>query len=125
MLVSNAFCLSLVFLFILFRIARWSSSGKELPSLLVLLFTWCRLNSLIVCIPFPFGVWGRIWNSIVSVPDHCLFIYVFICERIKSLTYFSNNLIQNYHYCLACYGKHDIYWIGFVSDFGAKLAGCQ
>ena len=31
---------------------------------------------LIVCAPFPFGVWGRMWNSIVSVPDHCLFTYL-------------------------------------------------
>ena len=30
---------------------------------------------LIICVPFPFGVWGRKCNSIVSVPDHCLFIY--------------------------------------------------
>ena len=30
---------------------------------------------LSVCVPFPFGVWGRMWNLIVSVPDHCLFIY--------------------------------------------------
>ena len=30
---------------------------------------------LIVCVPFPFGVQGRMWNLIVSVPDHCLFIY--------------------------------------------------
>ena len=30
---------------------------------------------LVVCVPFPFGVWGRVWNSIVSVPDHCLFTY--------------------------------------------------
>ena len=30
---------------------------------------------LIVAVPFPFGVQGRMWNSIVSVPDHCLFIY--------------------------------------------------
>ena len=30
---------------------------------------------LVVRVPFPFGVWGRMWNSIVSVPDHCLFIY--------------------------------------------------
>ena len=29
---------------------------------------------LIVRAPFPFGVWDREWNSIVSVPDHCLFI---------------------------------------------------
>ena len=30
---------------------------------------------LIVCVPFPFDSWGRMWKSIVSVPDHCLFIY--------------------------------------------------
>ena len=30
-----------------------------------------------VCVPFPFGVWGRMWISLVSVPDHCLFIYSF------------------------------------------------
>ena len=30
---------------------------------------------LIVGVPFPFGVFGRMWNSIESVPDHCLFIY--------------------------------------------------
>ena len=32
---------------------------------------------LVVRVPFPFGVWGRMWNSIVSVPDHCLCIYLF------------------------------------------------
>ena len=30
---------------------------------------------LIVNVPFPFGVWGRMWNSIVLVPNHCLFVY--------------------------------------------------
>ena len=30
---------------------------------------------IIVNVPFPFGVYGRMWNSIVSVPVHCLFIY--------------------------------------------------
>ena len=35
----------------------------------------------IVCEPFPIGVWGRMWNSIVSVPDHCLFIYLAYCTR--------------------------------------------
>ena len=29
----------------------------------------------IVCVPFPFGVWERMWNWIVSLPDYCLFIY--------------------------------------------------
>ena len=31
---------------------------------------------LVVRVPFPFSVWGRVWNSIVTVPDHCLFIYL-------------------------------------------------
>ena len=31
--------------------------------------------NIIVRIPFPFGVRGRLRNLIVSVPDHCLFIY--------------------------------------------------
>ena len=35
----------------------------------------CFLAILIVGVLFPFGVLGRMWNSIVSVPDHCLFIY--------------------------------------------------
>ena len=30
---------------------------------------------LIVCVPFPFGFWSRMWNSIVSVPDHYFVIY--------------------------------------------------
>ena len=30
---------------------------------------------LIVGVPFLFGVKGRMWNSIVSVPDHCLCFY--------------------------------------------------
>ena len=30
---------------------------------------------LILGDPFPFSVEGRMLNSIVSVPDHCLFIY--------------------------------------------------
>ena len=30
----------------------------------------------IVGVPFPFSVWGRMWNSLLSVPDHCLFIYL-------------------------------------------------
>ena len=25
-----------------------------------------------VCVPFLLGVWGRMWNWLVSVPDHCL-----------------------------------------------------
>ena len=55
---------------ILFRIALTPSAGKELsPGFSLVLFY------LVVRVPFPFGVWGRVWHSIVSVTDHCLFIY--------------------------------------------------
>ena len=40
------------------------------------LFIVLILNAvLVVLVPLPFGVWGGMWNSIVSVPDHCLFVY--------------------------------------------------
>ena len=38
------------------------------------LFTVLILNAVLVVL-VPFGVWGGIWNSIVSAPDHCLFVY--------------------------------------------------
>ena len=55
----------------------------------VLAFRLCCLfyTALIVCAPFPFGVWGRIWNLIVSVPDRCLFIYFSKETVIKRLDY--------------------------------------
>ena len=70
------------FLFILFRISWWPSARKELSSWLsacaVLL---CAV--LIVCVPFPFAVWDRMWNSIVSVSDHYLFVYVFTIFHLE------------------------------------------
>ena len=33
-------------------------------------FNFCA--ALVVRVPFPFDVWGRMWDSIVSVADHCL-----------------------------------------------------
>ena len=63
---SYAFCFSLN----LFKISLWPSAGKELTSLVkacaVLLYA-----VLIVCVLFPFCVWDRMWNSIVSIPDQC------------------------------------------------------
>ena len=34
----------------------------------------------------PFGVWGRLWNLIVSVPDHCLFPSVLLSDLIEVFT---------------------------------------
>ena len=39
-----------------------------------LVFHLCCFNFsavLVVRVLFPFVVWGSVWNSIVSVPDHC------------------------------------------------------
>ena len=74
-------------LFILSRIALRPSAGKELASWLATraVFILCRL---IVLVPFPFGVLDRMWNSIVSVPDHCLFIYFTsgVCSYVSGET---------------------------------------
>ena len=42
--------------------------------------TVCQLLSVYVVSSFPFGFEGRIWDLIVSVPDHCLSFYFVDCE---------------------------------------------
>ena len=54
----------------LFRIAYGLLLGKSCPFGFSFVFECLRR------VPFPVGVWGRMWNSIVPVPDHCLFFYV-------------------------------------------------
>ena len=57
-----------------FRSLNDHLSGKEL----LILFTARALRKLLsiyVCIYFPFVLGGRIWDLIVSVPDHCLSFY--------------------------------------------------
>ena len=41
-----------------------------------------KLPSIYVCSYFPFGFEGRMWNLIVSVPDHCLSFY-FLCQEYQ------------------------------------------
>ena len=43
---------------------------------------------LVVRVSFPFGVWRRLWNSNVSVPDHWLFYQL-------TVTYMTHNLNTN------------------------------
>ena len=56
-------CLRLLVCLLQFRIAWWPSVGKVVSSWLsactVLLYF-----VLSVCVPFPFGVWGGMWNAI-------------------------------------------------------------
>ena len=47
--------------------------GKSCPlAFSLVLFYFSAV--LIVGVPFPYGVQDRMWNPIVSAPDHCLFI---------------------------------------------------
>ena len=39
-----------------------------------------KLSSIYVFSYFPFGFEGRIWDLIVSVPDHCLSFYFAILQ---------------------------------------------
>ena len=49
------------------------SAGKELSSWLSACVVLLHAV-LIVCVSFPLCL-GKLWNSIVSVPDHCPFVY--------------------------------------------------
>ena len=48
--------------------------GKEL-FILFAASAFRKLSSIYVFSYFPFGFEGRIWDLIVSVPDHCLSFY--------------------------------------------------
>ena len=74
---SSAFCWSDL-LFILFRIAVWPSAGTELSPWLFTSVVFIFIVVLVIRLPFPLGVCGRVWHSIVSVHDHCVFIYLTI-----------------------------------------------
>ena len=41
-----------------------------------------KLSSIYVFSYFPFGFEGRIWDLIVSVPDHCLSFYFLVMQQL-------------------------------------------
>ena len=65
-------------------------SGKEL-------FLWCtastfrKLLSIYLFSYFRFGFDGRIWDLIVSVPDHCLSFYFTLC-RLEFFVFLSRTV---------------------------------
>ena len=55
---------------------------------LFILFTarvFRKLLSIYVFSYFPFGFEGRIWDLIVSVPDHCLSFYFIQIHDLKDI----------------------------------------
>ena len=57
--------------------------GKEL-FILFAASVFRKLSSIYVFSYFPFGFEGRIWDLIVSVPDHCLSFYFSFCGKLVS-----------------------------------------
>ena len=64
----------LVTYFVNFRWLNDHLFGKEL-FILFAASAFRKLSSIYVFSYFPFGFEGRIWDLIVSVPDHCLSFY--------------------------------------------------
>ena len=98
-----------------------------------LAFHLCCFKSsavLVVRVPFPFGVWGRMWNSIVSVPDHYLFIYfgsmksyVLIKVAASALS-LSNSPLDQYDFSGRCLSHNqDPVTTGLLSD--AQEENCK
>ena len=82
---------------------------------------------LVVRLTFPFGVWGRMWNSTVSVPDHCRFIYFsYVCKCIHSVSQksiYSTNYVKGQLMKISIYRgfsifchEYDFYFIA-IHDF--------
>ena len=65
-------------LFNSFRIALCPSVGKELSFWFFASAVFILVPVLIVGVPFPFGVQGRIWNSIVRFLIIVLFL---LCQQ--------------------------------------------
>ena len=69
-------------------------SGKEL-------FIWFtarafrKLLSIYVFSYFPFGFEGRIWDLIVSVPDHCLSFYFSVFYNLWTLMQSGMSLVRD------------------------------
>ena len=59
---------------------------------------FCKLPSIYVCCYFPLGFEGRMWDLIVSVPDHCLSFYFKASYDFSPLyTILSHHLIKDIH----------------------------
>ena len=64
------------------QVSRPAGFGKEL-FILFAASAFRKLASIYVFSYFPFGFEGRIWDLIVSVPDHCLsFYFTTRCPRM-------------------------------------------
>ena len=61
---------------------------------LLSIYVFCKLLSVYVFSSFSFSFEGRIWDPIVSVPDHCLSFY-FLSEEILCPTEIPNGNLSS------------------------------
>ena len=101
----------LVTYFVNFRWLNDHLFGKEL----FIQFTasaFRKLPSIYVFSYFPFGFEGRMWDLIVSVPDHCLFVLLFNLKTAINycLQHFtSENILKNHtEVCLKINGAQKV-----------------
>ena len=78
----------LVTYFVNFRQLNDHLFGKEL-FILFAASAFRKLSSIYVFSYFPFGFEGRIWDLIVSVPDHCLSFYFAVIMLLHTLNIIS------------------------------------
>ena len=58
-----------------FEVEQFRPSFQTALFILFAASAFLKLSSIYVFSYFPFGFEGRIWDLIVSVPDHCLSFY--------------------------------------------------
>ena len=79
--IATGLAIMLVTYFVNFRLLNDHLFGKEL-------FIWfttsafLKLLSIYVFNYFTFGFEGRMWDLIVSVPDHCLYLFTLLLHII-------------------------------------------
>ena len=85
-----------VFLYSRYNLARAALSGFPL---------YCGMLDAVlgVCAPFPFGDLARMWNSIVSILEHSIFIYFVSAERFTYAFIRTSSIFSVI--CYVCWAK--------------------
>ena len=115
-------------LFVLFRIALVAIclKGFVLLAFRLCCFPLCRLNCLCW---FPVWCLGRMWNSIVSISDHCLLIYFAVaCCFLMCIARIDDfKILLIFASCLSC--LFDLYiscsWLISTPSSISMVARCQ
>ena len=82
-----------------YRSATWSPVWERaVHSVNYACLLWA-LVKLCVCLSFPFGIEGGMWDVIVLIPDHCLSIYFGISSY--KFPFYYNEIFTTYRVTLS------------------------